>query len=310
MRDGAASILGGMTLLGLTDNLVRLISEDASLWQFHLLRSLMALPLLALAALALGMRLRPRRPGAVAARSAVQTCAMLVYFGALPTLPIAEVGAALFTAPIWVLLFSAAFFGRRVGARACLAVALGFAGVLVMLRPDPGGLSAFAFMPLAAGALYGLSNLLTREWCAEEPVGALLVGFFGGLAIASLAALALLAAAPPPDAWRQAAPFLTEGWRAPSAAMLGWILAQAAGSLAAVGLIARGYQAGDTGPLAVFEYVFLLTANFWAWALWGDGLEPVDFLGIAMIVASGALIAGAGPGRSGRGPKPSRLTLA
>jgi drug/metabolite transporter (DMT)-like permease len=302
MRDGAtkgaASILGGMMLLGVTDNLVRLISDGASLWQFHLLRSLMALPLLALAAIALGMGLRPRRPGAVAVRSAVQTCAMLLYFGALPTTPIAQVGAALFTAPIWVLLFSAVLLGRPIGRRPLVAVAVGFAGVLVMLRPDPSGLSALTLMPLGAGALYGLSNILTREWCAEEPVGALLAGFFGGLGIASLAALAMLAAVPPPEVWRAAVPFLTEGWRAPSAATLGWIFAQAVGSLAAVGLIARGYQSGDTGSLAVFEYSFLLTASFWAWVLWGEALRPADFLGVAMILASGALIAGSAPSRS------------
>lgn len=149
----------------------------------------MALPLLAFAAFAFGMRLRPRRTGAVAARSVVQTCAMLLYFAALPMMPIAQVGAALFTAPLWVLLFSASFFGRPIGRRPLLAVALGFAGVLVMLRPDPSGLSALTLMPLAAGALYGLTNLLTREWCADEPVGSLLASFFAGLGIASLAAL-------------------------------------------------------------------------------------------------------------------------
>jgi drug/metabolite transporter (DMT)-like permease len=73
--------------------------------------------------------------------------------------------------------------------------------------------------------------------------------------------------------------------------MLFWILIQAAGSLLAVGLIARGYQSGETSALAVFEYAFLLTASFWAWALWGETLAPLDFVGIAMIVAAGAMVA-------------------
>ena len=219
---------------------------------------------------------------------------MLLYFGALPMMPIAQVGAALFTAPIWVLIFSAALFGRRIGLRQALAVALGFVGVLVMLRPDPANLSAVTLMPIVGGALYGLSNLLTREWCAEEPVGALLVGFFGGLAIASAAALVLLGLVDAPEAWRAGAPFLTAPWRAPSTEVLLWVLAQAAGALIAMALISRGYQSGETGSLAVFEYSFLLTASFWAWVLWGETLAAVDFLGIAMIVASGAIIASSG----------------
>jgi drug/metabolite transporter (DMT)-like permease len=295
---GAASILGGMMLLGITDNFVRLISDQAGLWQFQILRSAMALPLLALAATLFGLGLRPRRPGAVALRSACQTAAMLLYFGALPMMPIAQVGAALFTAPIWVLVFSAAFFGRPIGRRQVLAVALGFAGVLAMLRPDPSDLDAVTLMPLAAGALYGLSNLMTREWCAQEPLGTLLAGFFGGLGIVAIVALAVLALVPPPEELRSAAPFLLDGWRPVSGGLLFWIFVQAAGSLLAVGLIARGYQSGETGTLAVFEYSFLLTAGFWAWVLWGEALRPLDFGGIAMIIVSGAIIAGA-PARPG-----------
>lgn len=162
-----------------------------------------------------------------------------------------------------------------------------------MLRPDPANLSALTLMPLAAGALYGLSNLLTREWCADEPVGALLASFFGALGLAGAAGVAALALVDPPAAWTEAAPFLVTGWRPPTSDVLLWILVQAAGSLLAVGLIARGYQSGETSALAVFEYSFLLTASLWAFVLWGETLAPLDFAGIAMILASGAVVAAA-----------------
>jgi drug/metabolite transporter (DMT)-like permease len=288
---GAALIVGGMVVLGFTDNFVRVIAADSGLWQFHALRSAMALPLLVLAARVFGLGLWPKRPGRVALRCAVQALAMLLYFAALPVMPIAQVGAALFTAPIWVLLFSVALFGQPIGPRRLAAVALGFAGVLVMLRPDPGNLSAMTLMPLAAGALYGMSNLLTREWCAEEPVAALVGGFFAALGLAGVVALALFTLAPPPEVWQAAAPFLTEGWRAPTPALYFWTFVQAAGSLLAVGMIARGYQRGETSSLAVFEYSFLLAASAWAWLLFGDRLQPVDVIGIAMIAGSGLLIA-------------------
>lgn len=288
---GAAMVLGAMALLGFTDNLVRLIADAAGLWQFHLTRSAFALPLLLAAVLALGLPLRPRRPAAVIARSGAQTGAMLLYFGALAATPIAQAGAALFTAPLWVLLFGAALFGRPVGARRLGAVALGFAGTLVMLRPDPATLSLLTLMPVAAGALYGLSNLLTRECCAEEPVGALLWTFFGGLALASALALLALEAVEPPAAWLEAAPFLAAGWRAPSPFLLGVVFVQAAGTLLAVGMVARSYQAAEAATIAVFEYSYLLLAGLWAWILWGEALSVLDLAGIAMIAAAGALAA-------------------
>jgi drug/metabolite transporter (DMT)-like permease len=291
LRFGAAMIVGGMAVIGFTDNFVRVIAEDAGLWQFHLLRSAMALPLLVAAAGVFGLALWPRRRGAVAARCGVQAASMLLYFGSLPMMPIAQVGAALFTAPSWVLLFAAAFWGRPIGPRQMLAVVLGFAGVLVMLRPDPADLSLVTLMPVAAGALYGLSNLLTREWCADEPVGALLLGFFGAMGLAGAVALALIALAPPPDGWAAAAPFLTAGWMPPTGRLLFWSFVQAAGSLVAVGMIAKGYQSGETSFLTVFEYFFLVSVTFWAWALWGERLDAAAFLGLALIVASGTVIA-------------------
>jgi drug/metabolite transporter (DMT)-like permease len=149
-------------------------------------------------------------------------------------------------------------------------------------------------MPLAAGALYGLSNLLTREWCSEEPVGALLLGFFGAMGLAGALALALLALAPPGAGTEAAAPFLTAGWAAPTGRFLFWSFVQAAGSLVAVGMIAKGYQSGETSVLAVFEFFFLASVSFWAWAIWGEALDAPSVLGIALIVAAGLVIAASG----------------
>ena len=66
---------------------------------------------------------------------------------------------------------------------------------------------------------------------------------------------------------------------------------QAVVSLGAAGLVYRGYQGAATSTLAVFEYSFLISASFWAWVLWGDALDVASLVGIAMIVASGAMIA-------------------
>jgi drug/metabolite transporter (DMT)-like permease len=285
---GALLLVGGMAILGVIDNFVRFIAAEAGLWQFHVLRTAMALPLLAAALWAFGLGLRPRRPGLVIGRSVINAAAMLLYFGALPMMPIAQVGAALFTAPVWVLVFSRVLYGYRIGPRRLAAVAMGFLGVVVMLRPDPGDFSLVVLMPVAAGALYGLSNLLTREWCAEEPVGALLAGFFLALGLASAAALALIGwLAPAPEA----APFLLTGWQPVSPGLLGLVLVQAAGSLVAVAMLYRGYQSGETSYLAVFEYSFLIFAAATAWALWGEAVGPADLAGMALIAGAGAIIA-------------------
>ena len=66
---------------------------------------------------------------------------------------------------------------------------------------------------------------------------------------------------------------------------------QALGSLVAVLMLARGYLSGETAALAVFEYSYLAFAGFWGWLLWDENLDTRTLLGIALIVAAGAVIA-------------------
>ena len=105
-----------------------------------------------------------------------------------------------------------------------------------------------------------------------------------------------------------AATFLTAPWAVPSALALGWIAAQAFGSLAAFGLVTRGYQFAAASTLAVFEYSFLISASLWAFVLRGERLDAAGLLGIALIIASGIIVAGSSSTRrrpvprGGRGP--------
>ena len=90
-----------MAMIGFIDNFVWMIAAEISVWQFHLVRAAMALPLLVLAAAVFGLPLWPKRSARIAIRAAVQSFAMLCHFAALGLLPIAQVGAALFTAPLF-----------------------------------------------------------------------------------------------------------------------------------------------------------------------------------------------------------------
>ena len=218
---------------------------------------------------------------------------MLLYFAALGFLPIAQVGAGLFTAPLFVLLLAALLFGQRIGPRQLAAVAAGFAGVMLMLRPDPATIGPETLLPLAAGALYGLGNLLTREWCAASRSARILASQYAALGL--LGAAGSLALALHPAAGAAHLPHRPLGH--PSATALGWIAAQAVGSLAAVGLVTRGYQFAATSTLAVFEYSFLISASLWAFVLRGETLDPAGALGIALIIASGIIVAGGGARR-------------
>lgn len=287
----AALICGYATLIGFTDNYVRVIAMDHGLWQFHFTRTVMAMFLLGLAVPVMGLRLRPVNPRAVAARSIIHGMAMVIYFGALAFLPVAIVAAGLFTAPIFVLLISRFAYGHPIGPVRILAVSVGFAGVILVLGPEAlSGASVAAVLPVLAGAFYALGNVATREWCPQESAETLLAGFFAVLGIFGALGTLILTLVPliapdGPDG------FLMRGWVAPSRPFLFWTFVQAAGSLVGVGMMIRAYQITDAGRASVIEYVILPASAFWSWILWGEMLGPMAIAGMALIIAAGSLIA-------------------
>ncbi|MFN3721923.1 MAG: DMT family transporter [Paracoccaceae bacterium] len=287
----AGLICGYALLIGFTDNYVRVIAQDHGLWQFHFIRTSMAMVLLGVAAPLLGLRLRPVNVRAVVARSLIHGLAMVIYFGALAFLPVAIVAAGLFTAPIFVLLISRFAYGHVIGPVRILAVAIGFVGVILVLGPEAmSGASAAAILPVVAGALYALGNVATRQWCPDESAETLVAGFFGVLGVFGALGMIILVLVPlvsptGPDG------FLLRGWVAPSWPFMLWTFVQAAGSLLGVGMMIRAYQITDAGRASVIEYVILPASAFWSWALWGQLLAPLAVVGMVLIVAAGSLIA-------------------
>lgn len=277
-------------VIAFTDNYVRVIARDGGLWQFHATRTAMAFVILALVALPLGLRLRPKRPRAVLARSALHAAAMVIYFGALAFLPVAQVAAGLFTAPIFVLLIQRFLYGIAIHGLQILAVFVGFLGVVLVLGPEAmSGATLAALLPVISGAFYAMGNIATRRWCAGETAETILAGFFGMLGVIGLIGMAVLWAFPltVPDGTEG---FLQRGPVWPTGAFLWWTFVQAAGSLLGVGMIVKAYQIAEASRVSVFEYVILPASAAWGLVLWGERLTWIAIAGMGLIVVAGVLI--------------------
>ena len=278
-------------MIAFTDNYVQIIARDAGLWQFHATRTAMACGIVAVVAVPLGLRLRPVNPGAVVARSLIHGLTMVIYFGCLAFLSVAEAAAGLFTAPIFVLLISRFIYGHHIGPFRIVAVGLGFAGAMLVLGIGPGAAFRPALLlPIVAGGFYAMGNIATREWCANESAETLLVGFFVALGVFGLLGMGILAVVQP-EVPAGADGFVLRGLLWPSGTFLFWTFVQAAGSLLGIGLMVKAYQIAEVSRVAVFEYVILPMSAFWTWALWGEVLTARAGIGIVLIIVAGLIIA-------------------
>jgi drug/metabolite transporter (DMT)-like permease len=287
----AGAILIYALLVTYADNYVRVIAAEAGLWQFHATRSVIAVAMILALVKPMGLRLRPVSLRAVAARSVIHACAMLIYFGSLAFLPVAQVAAGLFTAPIFVLLISRFAYGHHIGPVRIAAVAIGFVGVVLVLGPSViEEASPAALLPVLAGALYAMGNIATREWCAKESAETLLTGFFMALGVLGTIGLLVLQVVPMtvPDG---ADGFIQRGWVSPSSTFLFWVVVQAFVSVIGVGLMIKAYQMAEASRVSVFEYVLLPAAALWGWLIWSEVPSGQAAIGMGLIAAAGIMIA-------------------
>lgn len=287
----AALVVTAMAVISLSDNWVRHAVPEMGLWQFQAMRCVICCAAVALGAVMLGWRLRPVSLGRMVLRSAVASLSVMLYFGALALMPIAQAAAGLFTAPLFVLLISVAAFALPVGPVRWLAVVLGFAGVLVVLRPwggEAGGLAPLpALLAVAAGALHAAGAVLTRQLCAGEPTAGMTFAHFLAMGLWGLAGMAAVAVfgAPGAEGW------FTRGAVVPSWPVMGWMTANALGSVLGIALLIRAYQIAEASRITVFEYSFLPFVALWALLLFAERPDAATVLGTALIALAGGIIA-------------------
>ncbi|MCF6315171.1 MAG: DMT family transporter [Marinosulfonomonas sp.] len=272
-------------VLSFIDNFVFSVSKEAGIWQFQVVRTLLAIPLLLVIGMMASHSLRVVNWGKLALRSLTVSTGLLIYFAALGVLPVAQAAAGLFSAPIWVLLFSALLFSARITRVQLMAIFAGFAGVLMLLQPDLQALSKLSLLPLTAGVFYGLGMLLTPHTCAKESPITLTIGIFLTIGLISLVLLIYFTVFPSENQT-----FLTRGWVAPTGRFLWLTLFQAVGAVIAVSCISQAYRIGTPSYVAVIEYSFLIFASLWAYLLWGTSTNTLSVVGIALILISGVAL--------------------
>lgn len=213
--------------------------------------------------------------------------AYTTYFLAFPAMPLANVVALYFTAPLFVVLLSRPYLGEHQSASRWVAVIVGFAGALVVAQPGTGGIGWAALLPIAAAALYAFGQLMARRY--GEGTSATVLSFHQNWVYLVGALLFSFIAAPfaaaPGETGSLA--FLTRAWVVPDARDL--ILLALCGPIAVGGtiLLTKAYREAPPGAVTPIEYMALIWDTLWGFALFGEIPNAATIVGAALIIASG-----------------------
>lgn len=251
----------------LSKYLVAYYPAAALVWLRYVLQTVV---MLAIFLPRMGLRLvRTTSPGLQLVRGLMLVVSSVVFVVALLHMQIAEVASIVFLAPIIVALAGGPLLGERVSARTWLALAGGFTGVLLIIRPGGGAFTWWALLPLACAFLFAGYQIMTRKLAGhDDPITTL---FYPGLVACFVVPPAFPGAFTVPTVPLHAV-------------MLGVI-----GILGAVGhfMLIRAHALAPATLLSPFGYAQLVVVLTLGWIVFGQLPDGVALAGIVLIAGSG-----------------------
>lgn len=269
---GALLMMASMAAFVLNDTLMKAMSGEVPLNQLLFLRGILTSAAVALMAWRMGaLIVRPPRRDCllIFLRVCAEIGAAYFFLTALFNMPLANITAILQALPLTVSLGAALFFSEPIGWRRMLAILIGFAGVLLIIRPGTEGFTIYSLYGLAAVLCVTMRDLTTRQLSRATP--SIFVTLLNSLAVMTVFGLACLA-----DPWVPMTPRT-------------WTL-----TVGAAFFIIGGYlfsvmvmRVGEISFVAPFRFSGLIFALLLGWLAFGDWPDPLTLLGAAIVVGSG-----------------------
>ncbi len=214
--------------------------------------------------------IRPKRPRLQFYRSAILFFTNTLFFGGLTFLTLASAASIMYAGPLVVVILSFLFLGERVGPRRWAAVTLGFAGVIIIMRPD-GAFHWAMLLPFGAAIGFAIYQLITRAVAADDnPFTTMFWTPVVAMIVSSVLMLFF---------WENPTP-------------LGWLWLACCGFAAGSGqfLLIIAFSRSEASLLAPFTYSILIWAALAGIVMFGNYPDAMTILGAGIVVLAGLYI--------------------
>lgn len=207
--------------------------------------------------------------------------AVTLFFVAIKYLPLADAIAIFFVEPLILMLMSAIFLRETVGWRRIVAAVFGFAGAMLVIQPSYAEFGLVTLLPLGTATLFATYLILSRSvGTKEHPFVMQLWSGIGGVLICSLIIFMGEMAGEEDFTMTMPQSSLSVLY------LIGIIIIATLSHL----LIVIAFSKAPASILAPFQYLEIITMTMLGYWLFGDFPSLIKWIGIIMIVASGAYI--------------------
>ena len=209
--------------------------------------------------------MRTARLGQHIARNGFHYAAQFGWFFALALISVAEVVAIEFTMPVWTAVLAVAFLGERMNAARLVAIALGVAGVAIIVRPGLGHLSPGQLIALGAAVGFAIAMILVKSLTNTESVVAII---FWMLVIQSVIGIV---------------PALIV-WREPTAAAWPWVLLIAFCGTYSHYCMTQALRHADATTVVPMDFLRVPLSAVVGWLVYAEAIDVFTALGAGLIL--------------------------
>lgn len=253
------------------DTLIKLVSAGLPIGQIMVIRGVMASSAILIYVFASGTyrQWRTVLHPLVFWRTVGEIGGTVLYLVALFHMPIGNVTAIDQVGPLMITAGAAIFLGERTGWKQWTAIAIGFGGVLVIVRPGVAGFDVYALTALAAMFFVTLRDLVTRRFGTHVPT----------ILVMAITAVAIC--------FTGASLSLAETWILPSVWQIAMLAFASALLLVGYGSSIAAMRVGSMAVVAPFRYLAIVFAVVLGYLVWGDVPDAFMLIGTAIVIATG-----------------------
>ena len=271
---GIACMLAGGLLLTINDAIQKSMTADFPTGELLAMRAVFMLPPIAFLVWHAGglAALKVTNHRGQALRAVLVCLSSFLFVGALSVMPLADAIAITFAGPLFVTALAPLLLREQVGWRRWAAVLVGFAGVIVMVRPSgTAALQWVALLPLGVALCGAIRDIATRHMHGTETTAGIL--FYSTCAVMAVGFAT--------------APF---AWEPISAAQYGMFAINGLVLGGAYFLLVEALRLAEASVVTPYKYATLIWAVVIGLVVWGDIPKPQMYVGAILVVGSGLYI--------------------
>ena len=220
-------------------------------------------------------------------RGALFAVGFSLFYAGFPYMTFASLVTIFFAAPLITAVLAAVFLGESIGIHRKVALAVGFLGVIISMRPGSDSFQWVSLLPLICAMSYAISQIAVRRIGSRDST--LTIGLYT-IVCAGIFVI--------PMGWAlnalfdlgEHAPHLAFRWFVPANDAVPMLIVLGTVGMAGYILLSRAYQVGDASAIAPFEYIYVPIAAALGYFAWGEVPVWNTLVGMTLIIASGIYI--------------------